>query len=172
MLVPSQLCQHRWKRLPTPAVPSSAGLWLRSGCPRFPGSTGCRGPGWQAGSERSRQSREHGVKEKSGGRGGQLVWLRYSCSRTPRPPRAPPAKSHRTLGDSTSCSPHRPWKEPSAEWLRPLWLSSDSQTISQSIQFSCSVMSDSLRPHELQHARPPCPSPSPGLHSDSHPSSW
>ena len=40
-----------------------------------------------------------------------------------------------------------------------------------SVQFSHSVMSDSLRPHELQHARPPCPSPSPGLHSDSRPSS-
>ena len=34
------------------------------------------------------------------------------------------------------------------------------------IQFSCSVMSDSLRPHELQHARPPCPSPTPGVHSN------
>ena len=34
-------------------------------------------------------------------------------------------------------------------------------------------MSDSLRPHELQHARPPCPSPAPRVHSDSHPlSQW
>ena len=33
-------------------------------------------------------------------------------------------------------------------------------------------MADSLRPHELQHARPPCPSPTPGVHSDSRPSSW
>ena len=40
-----------------------------------------------------------------------------------------------------------------------------------SVQFSCSVVSDSLRPHELQHARPPCPSPPPGVHSDSRPSS-
>jgi len=40
-----------------------------------------------------------------------------------------------------------------------------------SVQFSHSVVSDSLRPHELQHARPPCPSPSPGVHSNSHPSS-
>ena len=31
-------------------------------------------------------------------------------------------------------------------------------------QFSHSVVSDSLRPHELQHARPPCPSPTPGVH--------
>ena len=36
-----------------------------------------------------------------------------------------------------------------------------------SVQFSCSVMSDSLRPHELQHARPPCPSPAPGVYSNS-----
>ena len=34
-----------------------------------------------------------------------------------------------------------------------------------------SVVSDSLRPHESQHARPPCPSPTPGIHSDSRPSS-
>ena len=33
-------------------------------------------------------------------------------------------------------------------------------------------MSDSLRPHELQHARPPCPSQNPRVHSDSCPSSW
>ena len=41
-----------------------------------------------------------------------------------------------------------------------------------SIQFSRSVLSDSLRPHESQHARPPCPSPTPGVHSDPCPLSW
>ena len=40
-----------------------------------------------------------------------------------------------------------------------------------SVQFSRSVVSNSLRPHESQHARPPCPSPAPGVHSDSCPSS-
>ena len=40
-----------------------------------------------------------------------------------------------------------------------------------SVQFSPSVMSDYLRPHELQHTRPPCPSPTPGVYSNSHPSS-
>jgi len=40
-----------------------------------------------------------------------------------------------------------------------------------SVQFSRSVVSSSLRPHESQHARPPCPSPTPGVHSDSRPSS-
>ena len=41
-----------------------------------------------------------------------------------------------------------------------------------SVQFSRSVMSDSLWPHESQHARPPCPSPTSGVYSDSCPSSW
>ena len=41
-----------------------------------------------------------------------------------------------------------------------------------SVQFSRLVVSDSLRPHELQHARPPCTSPTPGVHSNSHPLSW
>ena len=40
-----------------------------------------------------------------------------------------------------------------------------------SVQFSRSVVSDSLRPHESQHARPPCPSPTPRVHSNSRPSS-
>ena len=40
-----------------------------------------------------------------------------------------------------------------------------------SVQFSCSLVSDSLWPHESQHARPPCPSPTPRVHSDSRPSS-
>ena len=40
-----------------------------------------------------------------------------------------------------------------------------------SVQFSCSVVSDSLRPHESQHSRPPCPSPTPRVHSNSCPSS-
>ena len=41
-----------------------------------------------------------------------------------------------------------------------------------SVQFSHSVMSDSLWPHGLQHARPPCPSPTPGACSNSCPLSW
>ena len=45
------------------------------------------------------------------------------------------------------------------------------KTSLSSVQFSHSVVSDSLWPHESQHARPPCPSPTPGVHSDSRPSS-
>ena len=40
-----------------------------------------------------------------------------------------------------------------------------------SVQFSRSVVSNSLQPHESQHARPPCPSPTPGVHPNSRPSS-
>ena len=43
----------------------------------------------------------------------------------------------------------------------------------QSVQFSFSVVPDSLQSHELQHTRPPCPSPTPGVHSNSCPlSQW
>ena len=41
-----------------------------------------------------------------------------------------------------------------------------------SVQFSHSVMSDSWRPHELEHARPPCPSPTPGVYPNSCPLTW
>ena len=41
-----------------------------------------------------------------------------------------------------------------------------------SVQFSRSFVSDSLRPHESQHTRPPCPSPTPGVHPNSWASSW
>ena len=43
---------------------------------------------------------------------------------------------------------------------------------SSSVQFSRSVVSDSLPPHEPQHARPPCPSPTPGVYSNPCPLSW
>ena len=45
------------------------------------------------------------------------------------------------------------------------------EVICPSVQLSRSVLSDSSRRHELQHSRPPCPSPTPGVHSDSRPSS-
>ena len=40
------------------------------------------------------------------------------------------------------------------------------------VQFSCSVVSNSLHPHELHHARPSCPSPTPGVYPNSCPSGW
>ena len=51
------------------------------------------------------------------------------------------------------------------------YLATDRPSIRQSVQFSHSVVSDSLWPHESQHTRPPCPSPTSGVHSDSRPSS-
>ena len=47
------------------------------------------------------------------------------------------------------------------------------KVILPSVQFSCSVMSDSMRPHEPPHARPPCPSPTPWVYPNSCPlSQW
>ena len=56
-------------------------------------------------------------------------------------------------------------------WRKSPFCVSELQLNVCSVQFSCSVVSDSSRPHESQHARPPCPSPTPGVHPDSHPSS-
>ena len=49
------------------------------------------------------------------------------------------------------------------QWQRMLKLPHNCIHLS-SVQFSCSVVSDSLQPHEPQHARSPCPSPAPGVH--------
>jgi len=68
-----------------------------------------------------------------------------------------------------------PWTEDSGG-LRSMgtqksrtWVSNKKKQIKyfSSVQFSCSVVSDSLPPHESQHARPPCPSPTPGVHPNS-----
>ena len=59
----------------------------------------------------------------------------------------------------------------SHEIKRCLLLERTDMTSFRSDQISRSVVSDSLLPHESQHARPPCPSPTPGVHSDSRPSS-
>ena len=53
--------------------------------------------------------------------------------------------------------------DPIQSWNKPL--------NQPSVQFSCSVVSDFLRPHESQHPRPPCPSQTPGVYSNSCPSS-
>ena len=58
---------------------------------------------------------------------------------------------------------------PRSKHLLISWLQSPSAAIFSSVQFSCSVVSYSLRPHELQHARPPCPAPTPGVHPNSCP---
>ena len=59
----------------------------------------------------------------------------------------------------------RTWKQPRCpsadEWIRKLWYI---YTMEYSVQFSRSVVFDSLQPHEPQHARLPCPSPTPGVH--------
>ena len=52
------------------------------------------------------------------------------------------------------------------------WVSNIEIYTFSSVQFSHSVVYDSLRPHESQHTRPPCPSPTPGVHPNSCPLSW
>ena len=56
-------------------------------------------------------------------------------------------------------------------WKIP-WTEEPGELHFNSVQFSHSVMSDSLWPHELQHTRPPCSSPTPGVHSNPYSSQW
>ena len=66
----------------------------------------------------------------------------------------------------TLCSAKMDAREDSGRWsdMWCLLLTFPKLFWFSSVQFSCSVMSDSLQPHELQYARPPCPSPTPGVH--------
>ena len=76
------------------------------------------------------------------------------------------------LRDSTQhwCTEAKFWQQPPKPLLSPLWARPGKDykclfiQMFSSIQFSCSVMSDSLWPHELQHTRHPYPSPTPGVH--------
>ena len=78
-----------------------------------------------------------------------------------------------TLSDPMDCSlpgssAHGIFQARVREWVA---IAFSIEICIQSAHFSHSVVSDSLQPYESQHARPPCPSPSPGAHSDSRPSS-
>ena len=59
------------------------------------------------------------------------------------------------------------WVQNVMVMLQDIW----AQYQFSSVQLSCSVVSDTLWPHESQYARPPCPSPTSGVHSESRPSS-
>ena len=72
------------------------------------------------------------------------------------------------VGDAIQ--PSHPLSSPCTQSLQA-WGSFQMSQLFTDVQFSQSVMSNSLRPHESQHARPSCPSPTPGVHSDSCPSS-
>ena len=58
-------------------------------------------------------------------------------------------------------------------WQADFWpLSHQGSNYHSSVKFGCSVVSNSLRPHGLQHAKPPCPSPTPRVYSDLCSLSW
>ena len=68
----------------------------------------------------------------------------------------------------------RTWKQPRCplidEWIKKLWCI---YTVEYSVQFNRSVVSNSLWPRESQHSRPPCPTPAPGVYTNSCPlSQW
>ena len=83
-----------------------------------------------------------------------------------------------TMWITTNCGKFWTWWEYQIIWPAP-WeicmqvkkqhLGLDMEQQFSSVQFSCSVESDSLRPHETQHARPPCPSSTPRVHPNTCP---
>ena len=76
----------------------------------------------------------------------------------------------RAAGPPSAGPPLRPWKPPPHGSSFEVVRDGDYRLPQfSSIQFSRSVMSNSLRPHGLQHARPPCPLPTPGVYSNSCP---
>ena len=110
--------------------------------------------------------------------------LQYSCLGNPMDRRAWWNTMHGVIKSQTCLNSFLLFKR--LMWIRPLWIFMQNSLCRQmslfllnkcllvklfSVQFSCSVVSDSLWPHESQHTRPPCPSPTPGVHSDSSPSS-
>ena len=71
---------------------------------------------------------------------------------------------------ASDLAPKNYYKEAKQEWDMYLVLVKQIRVLMfSSVQFSRSVVPDSLQPHELQHTRPPCPSPTPRVHSDSCP---
>ena len=86
--------------------------------------------------------------------------------------------SQKPIADSQKIKRGNPriplWKERQQERKKRITKQLENNTtaiFSPSVQFSRSVVSDSLWPHESQHTRPPCPSPTPGVHSNLCPSS-
>ena len=105
--------------------------------------------------EREEEEEKQQSREVYGGGGGGLV-TKSSDSCDPMDCNLPGSSVHGVLQARI------------LEWVA---ISFSRERYISSVQFSRSVVSDSLRPHESQHTRPLCPSPTPGVHSDSHPSS-
>ena len=144
-------------------------VWVPCGvCRRGPGPEnrnralrGHSGKGPRLYSEERNRLDWHFISTKKRGYSLMVQWLGHQ------------AFTHGSLiGKPRSCKPSGRAKEKKKKTKTATTTKHKSmKTTFSSVQFNRSVMSDSLRSHELQHARPRCPSPTPGVHSDSHPSS-
>ena len=94
-------------------------------------------------------------------------WQVYMCSCNYSTPLLTAWRPHKGRPGSGLRSPLCPSCLP-LEWVRE-GLRKDCRDFPASVQFSRSVVSNSLQSHGLQHARPPCPSPTPGVYSNSCP---
>ena len=110
-------------------------------------------------------------------------WAALAITGTPpkRSPLLATSPAHQPTHNNHSKPQQEGMWHPHDGYFRSTWLlrpggcaTEPPQTLSNisSVQFSRSVMSDSLWPHESQHARPPCPSPTPRVHPNPCPLSW
>ena len=101
-------------------------------------------------------------------------WSRSVVSNSSRPHGLQPTRllhSWDFPGNSTGVGCHCLLHQLLIDITKLLFVRSQWNETKYNLQFSCSVVSNSLRPHESQHTRPPSPSPSPRVHSDTRPSS-
>ena len=101
-------------------------------------------------------------------------WERFCENQRPGSSDACQSKPSEGIGQSYLCSPSER-SESHILLVQDTWWTSEKTpgTVFSSVQFIRSVVSDSLRPHEPQHARPPCPSPTAGVHPNPCPlSRW
>ena len=101
------------------------------------------------------------------GNSGASLLSKYAVKLRRKSGQVPRVPLRKALQESSFWKWHCVTPSPESIFSLIMWL------MNSSVQFSRSVVSDSLRPHGLQLSRPPCPSPTPGVYSDSCPfSRW
>ena len=148
-----------------------------SGFPYKHGELGSRGESWEREMERRRKG-ERGGRELVETTWTLWTWKSHSVTSTTfywskqlQSPLGFGRQGHRLHNSVVECRIVRGHIKWDVYWYSHLWTIHSMQEGWASVQFGCSVVSDSLRPHELQHARLPCPWPTPRAYSNSCPSS-
>ena len=147
-----------------------------SGFPYKHGELGSRGESWEREMERRRKG-ERGGRELVETTWTLWTWKSHSVTSTTfywskqlQSPLGFGRQGHRLHNSVVECRIVRGHIKWDVYWYSHLWTIHSMQEGWASVQFGCSVVSDSWRPHGLQHTRLPCPSPRTGAYLNSRPS--